>query len=305
MSACVLVTGASGFLGAALCRLLKSYGAEVHGVSRVPRNMPGVSHWWQGSLGQFDFVKRLLGEVRPTHVFHLAGAVTGVRDLQAVVPTFEGNLTGTMNLLTAAAETNCGKVVMAGSLEESDDPLQPPSSPYAASKTAAYAYARMFQAVYGVSVVVPRVFIVYGPGQDDRKKVIPYVVSSLLKGESPKLSSGTRAVDWVYVDDVAEGLIAAAASSATDGQQRVDIGSGNLVTVREVVEKIATMLPNTSARPIFGALPDRVMEQVKVADVSTAETIGWAPRTPLDEGLKRTVDWLKVRFSEPAGPAGC
>lgn len=295
MSACVLVTGASGFLGAALCRLLKSYGAEVHGVSRSPQNVPGVSRWWQGSLGHFDFVKRLLRDIRPTHVFHLAGAVTGVRDLQAVVPTFEGNLTGTMNLLTAAAENCCGKVVMAGSLEEPDHPDDPPSSPYAASKAAAYAYARMFHAVYGVSVVVPRVFIVYGPGQDDRKKLIPYVVSSLMKGESPRLSSGTRAVDWVYVDDVAEGL--AAASGASDIGQRVDLGSGNLVSVRQVVEQIAAMFPETTARPIFGALPDRVMEQVRVADVSTAARIGWAPRTPLDEGLSKTVDWLKGRFA--------
>jgi nucleoside-diphosphate-sugar epimerase len=291
----MLVTGASGFLGAALCRLLQAHGAIVHGVSRTPRNSPGVSRWWVGSLSDFAFVRGMLEEVRPSLIFHLAGAVTGVRDLQAVLPTYEGNLTSTVNLLAAAAEIGCGKVVMAGSLEEPDDPHQPPSSPYAASKAAAYAYARLFQALYGVSVIVPRVFIVYGPGQDDRKKLIPYVVSSLLKGESPKLSSGTRAVDWVYVDDVAEGLIAA--SGADSGAGRVDIGSGRLVTVRELVEKIAALIPDTNARPLFGALPDRAMEQVKVADLSAAAKLGWAPRTHLDDGLKRTVGWLRERFA--------
>src|SRR5690348_14972743 len=103
-SACILVTGASGFLGAALCRLLASYGAEVHGVSRRARTgsggVGGVARWWQGSLTDAAFVRRLLEELRPRFVFHLAGAVTGVRDLDAVVPTFEGNLIGTMNLLT-------------------------------------------------------------------------------------------------------------------------------------------------------------------------------------------------------------
>jgi UDP-glucose 4-epimerase len=296
-SSCVLVTGAAGFLGTALCRLLSSGGAEVHGVSRTPRHAEvGVARWWQGTLGDFNFAKRLVTAIRPTHIFHLAGAVTGVRDLAGVVPTFEGNLTATVNLLAAAAEAKCGRVVMAGSLEEPDDSREPPCSPYAASKLAAYQYARLFQSLYSVSVVVPRVFIVYGPGQDDPKKLIPYVVSSLLRGESPRLASGTRPVDWVYVDDVAEGLIAAAL--AQDADQRVDLGSGMLVTVRALVEQIVALIPSASAKPLFGALPDRPMEQVRVADVGTTmRLIGWAPRTPLDEGLRRTVDWFRGRFA--------
>lgn len=299
----VLVTGASGFLGAALCRHLGSRGAEVHGLSRTPGGARepanGVTRWWGGALSDFDFARRLLSEIRPAYVFHLAGAVTGVRDLAAVLPTFEGNLTGTVNVLAAAAELDPRpRFVMAGSLEEPDDCGEVPSSPYAASKLAAYQYARMFQALYGVPVVVPRVFIVYGPGQDDPKKLIPYVVSSLLKGESPKLSSGTRPVDWLYVDDAAEGLAAAALAGdalTVAASQRVEIGSGMLVTIRELVERIAGMVPSTG-KPLFGALPDRPMEQVRVADVErTAQLIGWRPRTTLDEGLQQTVAWLRDR----------
>ena len=296
VSTCVLVTGATGFLGAALCKLLKSSGAEVHGVSRTARTTQGVSRWWQGSLGDISFVRRLFAELRPSHVFHLAGAVTGVRDLDVVVPTFVGNLAATVNLLTAAAEARCGRVVMAGSLEEPDDPHEPPSSPYAASKLGEYQYARMFQSLYDLPVVVPRVFIAYGPGQDHPKKLIPHVVSSLLRGESPQLSSGTRPVDWVYVDDVAEGLVSAAL--AGDVTQRVDIGSGTLVTVRAIVEKIAGMIAPSSPKPLFGALPDRAMEQVRVADVATTTRLtGWAPRTPLEVGLRQTVDWLRGRLA--------
>jgi UDP-glucose 4-epimerase len=296
-SSCVLVTGAAGFLGAAMCRLLASRGASVHGVSRAPRELgQGVERWWQGELSDLAFARRMLADVRPDAVFHLAGAVTGVRDLAAVVPTFEGNLAGTVNLLTATAEAGCKRVVMAGSLEEPDDPVgEPPSSPYAASKLAAYQYGRMFQALYGVTVTVPRVFIVYGPGQDEPKKLIPHVVRSLLRGESPKLSSGARPVDWVYVDDVAEGLVAAAAS-APETSERIDLGSGMLVTTRALVEQIATLIPSTG-HPLFGALPDRPMEQVRVADVAKTERlIGWRPRTSLEEGLRRTVEWLRGRL---------
>lgn len=298
-SARVLVTGATGFLGAALCRHLASRGADVHGVSRDAARQPGngVTRWHAGALGDSAFARQLLAETRPAYVFHLAGAVTGVRDLSAVAPTFEGNLASTVNLLAACAELDLRpRFVMAGSLEEPDDPAEAPSSPYAASKLAAYQYARMFRALYGVTVVVPRVFIVYGPGQDEPKKLIPYVVGSLLKGESPKLSGGARPVDWVYVDDAAEGLAAAAMATATGGgDDRVDIGSGALVTIRELVQQIAAIVPS-SGRPLFGALPDRPMEQVRVADVErTARLTGWRPRTPLDEGLRRTVDWLRDR----------
>jgi UDP-glucose 4-epimerase len=294
----VLVTGASGFLGAAVCRLLHSRGAEVHGVSRQPRadasSAPSVARWWHCPLGELEFTRRLLSEIRPAYVFHLAGAVTGVRDLAAVLPTFEGNLAATVNLLTAAAEQSAPpRFVMAGSLEEPDDASQPPSSPYAASKLAAWQYARMFQWLYGLSVVVPRVFIVYGPGQEDPKKLIPYVVTSLLRNESPKLSSGTREIDWIYVDDAAEGLLAAA--HARDVTERVDLGSGQLVTTRGLVERLAALVPS-AGKPLFGALPDRPMEQVRVADVAkTTRLIGWSPRTPLDGGLRRTVDWLTAR----------
>src|SRR5688500_12653678 len=134
-SARVLVTGAAGFLGAALCRLLAARGAEVHGVSRAPREPAGgVARWWHGGLADLDFARGVIADARPDVVFHLAGSVTGVRDLAAVVPTFTGNLTATVNLLTAAAEARCGRFVMAGSLEEPDDPAEPPSSPYAASQ---------------------------------------------------------------------------------------------------------------------------------------------------------------------------
>jgi nucleoside-diphosphate-sugar epimerase len=141
---------------------------------------------------------------------------------------------------------------------------------------------------------------VYGPGQDEPKKLIPYVVSSLLRGASPKLASGIRPVDWVYVDDVAEGLIAAALAPDATAQERVDLGSGTLVTTRALVERIAELIPSTG-RPLFGALPDRPMEQVRVADVErTARLIGWRPRTPLDDGLRRTVEWLRERVAHDA-----
>ena len=165
-----------------------------------------------------------------------------------------------------------------------------PSSPYAAGKWASSAYARMFNRLYKTPVVIARIFMTYGPGEPNPNKIIPYVITSLLHGESPKISSGTREVDWIYVDDVVDGLILAAQATDVEGHT-VDLGSGVLVPIRKVVENLVDII-GTDLKPLFGSIPDRPMEQVRVANIGvTRERIGWEPKTSLEKGLRCTVDW--------------
>jgi nucleoside-diphosphate-sugar epimerase len=135
--------------------------------------------------------------------------------------------------------------------------------------------------------------MVYGPGQRDGTKLVPYVVNSLLRGEEPRLSSGTREVDWVYVDDVVAAFLAAADAGEAAGKT-LDIGSGELVSIRSLVERIVPLV-SSDARPVFGALPDRPGERPRLANIAPSrETIGWEPSTPLDVGLARTVEWFRT-----------
>lgn len=292
-----LVTGASGFIGSALCRRLLEVGAEVHGVSRSVPGTPveGVL-WRRCALEDAAAVRALVEQVRPEFIFHLASHVAGARSLDLVGPTFEGNLVSTVNLLTAAAQIGCKRLLLSGSMEEPDPgPDWPvPSSPYAAAKYAASAYGRMFHALYGVPVVILRVFMVYGPGQRDVKKLIPYVTLSLLRGESPQLSSGARQVDWVYVDDVVEAYLAAALADGAEGKT-VEVGTGQLVSVRGVVEQLYEFVrPGT--KPAFGALADRPMEQIRAANSDASfRHIGWRARMDLKDGLRRTIEWYRER----------
>jgi nucleoside-diphosphate-sugar epimerase len=290
----VLVTGAAGFIGSALCRALVRTGHEVHGASRVPRDGAEMC-WWQVDLSDPDAVRRILRKVRPSVVFHLASRVSGDRALGTVLPTVRDNLLATVNVLTAACEAD-GRVVLAGSMEEVDpaDPTAAPSSPYAAAKTAAGTYARLFHALYGLPVVSLRVFMVYGPGQRDTTKLIPYVTTALLRGEQPLLTSGTREIDWVFVDDVAAAFIAAARAPGAEGQS-VDVGSGRLITIRSLVARL-THLVGAQVEPLFGALDDRPLETRRIADVARTETlIGWRPSTSLDVGLRHTIRWFAER----------
>jgi nucleoside-diphosphate-sugar epimerase len=228
-------------------------------------------------------------------VFHLASHVSGSRELSAVRPTFEHNLITSLNLLEAVTEAGCRRLVLAGSLEEPDggDVEVAPASPYAAAKWAASAYARMFHALWKTPVVIARLFMVYGPGQQDLQKIIPYVALSLMREQTPTLASGTRPVDWIYVEDAVAGLAAAAAAADIDGHT-VDLGSGELVTIRAMVEELGALIPSRT-RPLFGARPDRPLERVRAADIEqTFARIGWRVTTPLRDGLVSTIAWCET-----------
>lgn len=288
----ILLTGASGFIGSHLLARLTAQGAEVHAVSRTPPSEPSAVRWHTLDLADSDAVDTIVGSLQPEIVYHLASHVFGSRDLGMILPTFRSNLASTVNLLAAVERAGgCRRFVLTGSLEEPETEA-PPASPYAAAKAAASAYARMFHALYGTPMVLARLFMVYGPAQQDLEKLVPYVSLALLGGREPQLSSGLRPVDWVYVEDVVEGLVRAGGTPGLEGQ-RVDLGSGRLETIRTVVEKLYEIAGAQTAPP-FGTLPERPMEQVRAADVArTRELLGWCPQTLLGDGLRATFDWYR------------
>lgn len=284
----VLITGASGFIGRSLALRLQSVGCEVHGTSRVDRSEDGLLiNWHTGSFEDLTTVQNILHEVRPDIIFHLSGMVTGSNNVDNVIPTFHSLVTSTVNLLSVAAhEGCCQRIIIVGS---SNEPVgHYPNSPYAAAKWASTMYSRLFQTLYNLPIVIARTFVAYGPGQPP-DKLISYVISQLMRGERPKLSSGTWKTDWIYIDDVIEGLIRCAVAPGIEGCT-VDIGTGEYASVRDVVDKIVALM-EPSVLPQFGALADRHSEHTPVADTVYAnEKLRWRAEVRLDEGLRRTVE---------------
>jgi nucleoside-diphosphate-sugar epimerase len=286
-----LVTGASGFIGAPLVARLAAGGAEVHAVGRgVAPDAADPARWHALDLEDAEAVEQLVERLAPTRIYHLASRVVGRRELDAVLPTFRSNLAAAVHLLAAAARAGSPRVVLAGSMEE-PLPGEPPASPYAAAKGAAALYARLFHALYGLPVVSARIFMVYGPGQRDATKLVPSTVAAALAGRAPRLTSGAREVDWIYVDDVVEGLVALGEAPGVEGGT-YDLGTGELTTVAEVARRICALCG--APPPELGALPDRPLETVRRADPeATARACGWRARIGLDEGLARTVAALR------------
>ena len=290
----VLITGGSGFIGSHLCARLCENGAQVHAVSRTKQNAAGDSlQWWQGDMEDIETVQNLFHTIKPHIFFHLSGHVTGAADLELVLPTFHSLVVSTINVLSVAARMECDRIVLIASLEE-PEPGQnetTPISPYAAAKWAGSAYGRMFQRLYQTPVVLVRPFMTYGPQQNERK-IIPSVTLSLLQGNAPKLASGQRQVDWIYIDDVIEGMLAAALVPSVEGCT-FDLGSGTLVSIRTMVQQLVKLV-NPQIEPLFGALPDRPVEKVRLANTAyVCEKLGWQPVVSLEQGLEYTVNWYK------------
>lgn len=292
--AVALVTGGAGFIGSRLCARLNAAGMRVFSASR--REHPDTADFRHVTvdLESHAAVEALLDRMRPDYVFHLASHVQGAPDIKHVLPALHGNLVTTVNLLTGVAARGVRRIVLTGSFMEPDasNGAPVPTSPYAAAKGAAAMYGRMFKVLYQVPVATARVFMVYGPGQQDLTKLVPYCILNLLRGAAPQITSGSRLVDWVYVDDVVEGFVRLALADGAVGAT-VDLGSGGLIATSDLVARICRLV-DPEIRPQIGALPDRPLEPTGTARLADSlHRVGWAPRVDLDEGLRRTIDFYR------------
>jgi len=282
----VLVTGAAGFLGSRQVRALRGV-AEVHAVARRPA--PDIEH--TADLAERDTVFALLGEVRPDCAIHLAGYAEGKQGVENLYPSVTGDLLTTVHMLEACLAAGCKRLVITGSLEEPGDGAAA-ASPYAISKQAAARYAELCYRLYCLPVVTARIFMTYGPGQR-ATKLIPQMIETLARGERFELRSAERAVDWIYVDDAVEALTLCAARPGIEGRA-VDIGSGALTSIGELVQQVARAMGREHLLQ-FGPA-DRRDERVVRADAAeTRRILGWTPKVPLADGLRRTIGALAVQ----------
>jgi len=290
----VLVTGGSGFIGSHLCRRLCDEGAEVHATSRDHRKKGTIGPiWWQADMADLATTRRILAATRPQIIFHLSGAVGAAPDCALVLPTFHSLVTSTVNILVTTTKLGCERIFLIGSFTEpkSAEVEPTPGSPYGAAKWMSTAYGRMFHSLYQTPVVNLRPFMTYGPNQATTK-LIPSVALSLLRGKAPRLSSGKTKADWVYIADVVDAFLVAAITPGIEGKS-IDLGTGSLVSVRDVVNRLVT-IAGTNVEPLFGVLPDRPAENEFAANTSLAsELLGWNANTSLEDGLRATVEWFK------------
>lgn len=290
----VLVTGATGFIGRHLCHSLHEQGAQLVFLQRRAHASP-----WPGAravvLDPSDRagIANALHEIKPDLVFHLAGFVSGERSREAMARAFDGNVLFSANLLLGClAHLPDTRVIFTSSLEASNPRLQPAQtgSPYGVSKLMVEVLSGTLNELYAAPMFSARLGMVYGPNDPNCDRLVPTVIRALLKREAPHLSSGTRRSDWVYIDDVITGLLAMA-NTRELLHPALDLASGELHSVREVAELLASILGATE--PIhYDPSRDRPYEQERVADMTTTRAaLGLTgPAFDLRAGLTHTVE---------------
>ena len=250
-----LVTGGAGFIGSHLAARLAARGETVRildnhasGRTENPAAISSQIELIRGDVRDPDAVRRACAGVRV--VFHEAAEISVPRSLADPMGTYDVNVTGTLNLLIAARDAGCGRLVFASSAAVyGDAPKLPknermelaPRSPYAASKLAGEELCRLFDRVYGIETVALRYFNVFGPGQNPDSPyaaVIPRVVAALQRGEQPVIyGDGEQSRDFVHVDDVVEANLRAAAAPGVSGMV-FNVATGRAVTVNAVLSEI-------------------------------------------------------------------
>jgi nucleoside-diphosphate-sugar epimerase len=213
------------------------------------------------------------------------------------------NVEGTLNVVEAARREGVSRVVQTSSSEvygtamtvpiAESHPLNP-QSPYAATKVAADQLALSYLRSFGTPVVVVRPFNTFGPRQSARA-VIPTIISQALSRDSVELGSLHTTRDFTYVDDTVAGIMRCGEVDGIDGEV-INLGTGVEVTVGEVAERVFALLErelplrqaDERLRP-----PDSEVERL-LADAGKAkELLGWEASVSLEEGLRRTIEWLK------------
>jgi UDP-glucose 4-epimerase len=294
----IVVTGATGFLGRHLCERLEAGGAQVITLQRSNATR-ALTHAKTLTLDLAD--RRAVGEalarLKPDIVYHLAGHVTPDRSAHAMPLTFDANLLPTANILFAAAEARRQpRVVITTSLETSDPWARAANtgSPYGVSKLLVEILAGGMHLLQNTNCVTARVGMAYGPNDPNRRRLVPAVIGALLAAEAPRLGSGRRRCDWIYIDDVVNGLLALGGTPKLNAPA-VDLGSGELTSVRRVAQLICSLF-GSDIGILYDAQLDRPNEQERAADIAASlREIGWQPQIGLIDGLTRTIAWQRAR----------
>jgi CDP-glucose 4,6-dehydratase len=315
----VLITGANGFVGGWVARALVDQGAVV--VAPLRDQVPGAIALHRldqaiisvrGDVADTALMARLLNEYEIDTVFHLAAQSLVSTASRHPSSTFESNIRGTWVLLEQCRlATSVARVVVSTSDKVYGDQTGPVSEeapllgqyPYEASKVCADVIARCYAATYRLPVTVVRAANIYGGGDLNYSRIVPYTIQRALRGETVWLrSSGTLCREYIHVDDAVRALLSAAqASDAAPMRGRAfNCGSGETVAVMALVQRIVAIVGNGVVEIAPAAEEPREIVEQRLVSSNAQRDLAWRPTVSLDDGLRRTVAWYRAHLGSPS-----
>lgn len=312
-----LITGGAGFVGSNLVRYLMEYGA---GEVRVLDNLSeGKIENIQPYLDKPNF-KFINGDIANAetcmnacegvdYISHQAALGSVPRSLETPLKTNEANVTGFLNMLTAAKDAKVKRFVYASSssvygdsqkLPKVEEHIGDPLSPYAASKFVNEVYAGVYALNYGIQVVGLRYFNIFGPNQKPDgpyAAVIPLFMDALLKGESPFINGdGEQSRDFTFVENAVQANVRAMFSQIPGATGRVyNIAFGERATINELYFTLKALVGST-IDPTYRE-PRKGDVQDSLADISKAKAyLKYDPKVSLKDGLEITLKWFAEHY---------
>ncbi|HAR36523.1 MAG TPA: LPS biosynthesis protein WbpP [Acidobacteria bacterium] len=307
-----LVTGGAGFIGSHLVERLVNLGCQVRVLDDFSTGKEeNITHLsdrvevWHGDIRDRELCRQAAMGMEV--ILHQAALASVPRSVSEPVLAHEINVTGTLNLLLAAAETGVRSFIFASSSAVYGDDLTFPKkegkegkalSPYGAQKLASEKYCQVFSRLYNFNAVSLRYFNVFGPRQDPGSQyaaVVPIFITRMLQGQPPVIfGDGSQSRDFIYVENVVQANLLAANAEHFRGEV-FNIGTSIRITVKELAE-LLNLLLGLSLTPVYAEpRPGDIHESY--ADLSQAEkNLHFRPEIDFETGLKLTVDWYSARF---------
>ena len=304
-----LVTGGAGFVGSHLVDRLIANGHEVVALDDLSSGRKANLHD-DARLIEMDIrdkgLRQVIADERPDTVFHLAAQISV--SLSAREPALDAdiNVIGTLNLLDSirnapGAPAKFVFISTGGAMygEPSEDMLPVsedvpagPLSPYGASKHTVEIYLPVYKKLFDVDFTITRLANVYGPRQDPHGEagVVAIFTRAMLAGKPVTIfGDGNDERDYVFVGDVADALVKAAAG---DGTGPYNVGTGIGTNVNELFSKLGELC-GYSDGPVYG--PPRAGDIAKISLDSSKmkRDLGWEAKTDLTNGLADTVAWFR------------
>jgi nucleoside-diphosphate-sugar epimerase len=304
-----LVTGGAGFIGSHLAEALAARGERVRVVDNlVTGNRANLAHiadveFIEGDLAELDVARAAVDGCE--YVLHQAAIPSVPRSVADPVTSNRANVDATLNVLIAARDAGVRRVVYAGSssaygdtptLPKREDMPTNPLSPYALQKLVGEQYMQMFTRLYGLETVTIRYFNVFGPRQDPSSPysgVISLFVSALVDGRAPTIyGDGEQTRDFTYIANVVDGVLRACTAPRASGAV-INVATGGRVSLNELFRTVRD-LTGARVEPVY-AEPRAGDVRDSQADITRAgDLLGYAPAVPLDEGLRRTLEWYRA-----------